>query len=175
MRAAVDRFAGPLTRYAMTITGNLESAQDVVQDTFVKLCAEDRSKVDSRLAPWLFTVCRNRAWDVQRKLKRMDPLSETEMRAQASEAPSPALVAERRETAGHVLQLMARLPQKQQEVVRLKFQNDLSYQEISEVTHLSVSHVGVLIHTALKMLRQQMQKEQGAAAEPFKTPRYDNR
>ena len=37
--------------------------------------------------------------------------------------------------------------------LQLKFQNDLSYQEISEITKLSVSHVGVLIHTALKTLR----------------------
>ena len=36
----------------------------------------------------------------------------------------------------------------------MKFQNDLSYQQISEITKLSVSNVGVLIHTALKTLRQ---------------------
>ncbi len=38
-------------------------------------------------------------------------------------------------------------------MLQLKFQNDLSYQEIAEITKLSVSHVGVLIHTALKTLR----------------------
>ena len=38
-------------------------------------------------------------------------------------------------------------------MLQLKFQNDLSYQETSEITKLSVSHVGVLIHTALKTLR----------------------
>jgi RNA polymerase sigma-70 factor (ECF subfamily) len=39
-------------------------------------------------------------------------------------------------------------------VLQLKFQNDLSYQEISEITQLSVSNVGVTIHNALKTLRQ---------------------
>ncbi len=38
--------------------------------------------------------------------------------------------------------------------MQLKFQNDLSYQEISEITKLSVSNVGVMIHNALKTLRQ---------------------
>jgi RNA polymerase sigma factor (sigma-70 family) len=46
------------------------------------------------------------------------------------------------------------LPPRQQEVIQLKFQNDLSYQEIAEITKTSANNVGVLIHTALKTLRQ---------------------
>ena len=41
VRAAVTRYAGPLTRYAALITGDLERARDVVQDTFVRLCADN--------------------------------------------------------------------------------------------------------------------------------------
>src|SRR2546425_13261338 len=76
VKAAVDRYAGPLTRYAVLITGDLEQAREVVQDTFVRLCAEKPSRVNSHLAQWLFTVCRNRALDVQRKENRMIPLGE---------------------------------------------------------------------------------------------------
>jgi RNA polymerase sigma-70 factor (ECF subfamily) len=159
VRAMVDRFSGPLTRYAQIITSDLEQARDVVQNTFIRLCAEKPERVDSHLAQWLFTVCRNRALDVHRKQSRMKPLSQAEMNSQASPDPSPAAQAERRETDGAVLGLLARLPKNQQEVVRLKFQNGLSYREISEVTHLSVSNVGFLIHTALKTLRQQMKSE----------------
>ncbi len=68
VRAAVDRYAGPLTRYATLITGDLEQARDVVQDTFVRLCAEKPSTVNAHLGQWLFTVCRNRALDVQRRV-----------------------------------------------------------------------------------------------------------
>ena len=84
VRAAVDRYAGSLTRYAVLITGDLEQARDVVQDTFVRLCAEKPGTVNAHLAQWLFTVCRNRALDVQRKESRMEPLSEAEMSSQAS-------------------------------------------------------------------------------------------
>jgi RNA polymerase sigma factor (sigma-70 family) len=159
VRAAVDRFSGPLTRYAQLITGNLEQARDVVQDTFVRLCDEKPERVDPYLARWLFTVCRNRALDVQRKQSRMKPLNEVEMNSQASPDPSPSAQAERRETDGEVLRLLAQLPRNQQEVVRLKFQNGLNYREISEVTQLSVSNVGFLMHTALNTLRQQMKPE----------------
>ena len=45
------------------------------------------------------------------------------------------------------------LPPNQREVIRLKFQNDLSYREIAEVTQLTETNVGFLLHTGLKKLR----------------------
>ena len=73
-------------------------------------------------------------------------------RKPGSELP-PNEQIEQEEAKGFLLRIVATLPPRQQEVIQLKFQNDLSYQEISEITKLSVSHVGVLIHTALKTLR----------------------
>ena len=55
--------------------------------------------------------------------------------------------------------LTAKKFENQREVVRLKFQAGLSYAEISRVTGHSVSNVGFLLHTALKTLRRQMQRE----------------
>jgi DNA-directed RNA polymerase specialized sigma24 family protein len=71
VRSALERFEGPLTRYAASITGDIERARDVVQDTFVRLCDEEPGRLNGCLAQWLFTVCRNRALDVQRKEQRM--------------------------------------------------------------------------------------------------------
>jgi RNA polymerase sigma-70 factor (ECF subfamily) len=55
--------------------------------------------------------------------------------------------------------MLDRLPKNQREVVYLKFQCDLSYKEISEVTKLSVTNVGFLMHTALKNLRKELLSE----------------
>ena len=63
---------------------------------------------------------------------------------------------ERKERFEEVLRFLERLPENQREVIRLKFQGDLSYKEISEVTGLSVSNVGFLIHTGIKRLRSLM-------------------
>lgn len=163
IKSVMERHAAPLTRYAMLITGDLERARDVVQDTFVRLCDEKRSRVEPHLAQWLFKVCRNRALDVQRKESRMTTLTEIEMNSRPSAEPSPAMAAEQRETTSEILRLVATLPKNQQEVVRLKFQNDLSYQEISVITNLTVTNVGFLIHTAIKNLRQQLQSKDGLA------------
>ena len=57
---------------------------------------------------------------------------------------------------GEILRLLETLPSNQQEVIRLRFQNDFSYREISAVTDLSVSNVGFLIHTGLKAIRRKL-------------------
>lgn len=159
VRAAMDQHAGPLARYAAALTGDVDRARDVVQDTFMRLCAEDRSRVEPYLVEWLFTVCRNRARDVLRKENRMTALTEVDLESRPSAAPSPAHEAERRDTHSRVLEVLATLPKNQREVVRLKFQNGLSYEEISRVTQLTVTNVGFLIHTAIKTLRQRLQTE----------------
>ncbi len=167
VQAAVDRYSGPLTRYAVLITGDLDRARDVVQDTFLRLCSQNESRVRDHLAEWLFAVCRNRALDVVRKENRMKPLEE-ELQSRPSPEVSPAQAAERRELNHRVLQMLAALPRNQQEVVRLKFQNGLSYEEISRVTQLTVSNVGFLIHTAIKTLRQQLHTELNLVPNPLR-------
>ena len=156
LRSVVARYEGPLVRYAARITRDHERARDVVQDTFLRLCREDRRALDGHLAQWLFQVCRHRALDVQRKEHRMRATLPEKLDSQADGLPDQADAAERGETHQAVLRLLATLPANQQEVVRLKFQNELSYREISEVTGLSVSNVGYLLHIALKTVRERL-------------------
>ena len=161
IKAALREHEGPLLRYATQITGDLERARDVVQDTFLKLCAEEADELEGHLVPWLFTVCRNRALDLHRKEQRMKPLDDLELATRPDGKISPSAQAEQNESAGRARKFMKHLPPNQQEVVRLKFQNGLSYKEIAGVTKLSVTNVGFLIHTALKTLRQQMTETEG--------------
>jgi RNA polymerase sigma-70 factor (ECF subfamily) len=159
VRSALERHESSLLRYAASITGDVERARDVVQDTFVRLCAQEPAELDGKLAEWLFTVCRNRAFDVQRKEKRMTPLTDIDLETRESGEPSPAAAAEKREDTDRALQFLESLPPNQREVIRLKFQGGLSYQEISRVTELSVTNVGFLIHTGIKALRQKFAAE----------------
>ena len=153
LNVLVRRFELPLLQYAARILGDRDRARDVVQETFVELQRSERQQLDHAPAKWLFTVCRNRALNICRKEKRMTYLDEEILEKQKSRDPAPNEHIEHEEAAGFLLRIVATLPPRQQEVLQLKFQNDLSYQEISEITRLSVSHVGVLIHTALKTLR----------------------
>lgn len=157
VESAVERYEGLLLRYAFRIVGNLDRARDVVQDVFLRLWEVEPEEIEDRLAAWLHMVCRNRALDVQRKEDRMKPLDTSLFDHTASSDHRPDQAVETKEMARNVLKLLSTLPAQQQEVVRLKFQNGLSYQEISQVTRLTVSNVGYLIHTAIKSLRQKFE------------------
>ena len=156
VREALERYEVPLIRYATRITGNLETARDVVQDTFMKLCVADRAKVDGHLAPWLYRVCRNRSLDVLKKENRMLPLEQEVVEARPSSAPQPGDVAQGHETEAQVIEVIDTLPEKQQEVFRLKFQGQMSYKEISDVTGFPINNVRYLIHSSLKVVRKQL-------------------
>ncbi len=157
IEAAVDQYEGQLIRYAARIIGDVERARDVVQDGFMKLCRQDRARIEGHLAEWLFTVCRNGALDVRRKETRMKPSPDLGSTAVADPAADPfadpGRGLEQREAHARILRLMGSLPESQQEVLRLKFQNGLSYREIAEITRRTVNHVGVLIHNGVKALR----------------------
>ena len=161
VRMALAAHEGPLLRYAASLLdGDLDRARDCVQDTFLKLCEHDVAKVAGHLAPWLFTVCRHRALDTQRKDRRMTPLEDALMESQTTSEPAPDETVARRDSASSAMAFLRELPPNQREVVRLKFQNQLSYLEIAQVTALSVTNVGFLLHTALKTLRHRMEQQE---------------
>ena len=154
--AALGRFEGSLIRYATRIVGDSGRARDVVQDTFLELWRADEAAVSTKLAPWLYTVCRNRALDVARKEQRMQPSSQLDALPSRGSPEAPHTAAVRHQSAQQVLDALEGLPERQQEVVALKFREGLSYREIAEVMELSVSNVGYLLHTALAAVREQV-------------------
>jgi|TARA_B110000495_G_scaffold110799_1_gene95858 RNA polymerase sigma-70 factor (ECF subfamily) len=161
VRAAIELHEGALLRYAQHFVRDLESARDIVQDTFLQLCRQTNDEIRPRVAQWLFTVCRNRAIDVCRKERRMKLAPEDQLAdklAQNSEASElqPSAAMERQEAATGLMSQISKLPDRQQEVLRLKFNAGLSYKEIAEVTGLTSSNVGFILHTAIAKLRQSL-------------------
>jgi len=173
IRAAVDRYEGPLTHYAAKLVGDVDRARDVVQDTFLKLWTADRSSVNGHLGQWLYRVCRNRALDVCRKEFRMTTLHEDQLQAHGptAERDADSIPHEDASTSG-VLAMLQSLPERQQEVIRMKFQGGLSYREIANVMDLTVNHVGVLIHSGLKTIREKMSVVQTQNSGPRAIPGF---
>lgn len=160
INTVVQQYERPLVRYAAQITGDLERGRDVAQDTFLRLCKQDREQLDGllngHLVEWLYTVCRNRALDVRRKESRMKTMTAEQTSVQESRDMDQAVASEQQDTTARVLEFVDKLSENQREVVRLKFQHGLSYKEIAAVTELSVSNVGYLIHTAIRKLRTEL-------------------
>ncbi len=157
----VERFQTPLISYALRFVKNTEKAREIVQDTFMKLCEQNPQKIDSYLAPWLYSVCRNQAIDVMRKSGR----EEGSVSLQEQTVPDSHQQEPNDQNNQKILHsFLKTLSDKQQEIVRLKFQHDLSYSEISSITHLSISHVGVILHEAIQKLRGIYTKKGGVSA-----------
>ncbi len=156
IHAALERYERELVRYAARLLGDLERAQDVVQEAFLRLCKEPRAAVEGRTAEWLFRVTRNLAIDTRRKEGRMNPLSDEDHTRPDERSAAPDEALEQRDTVAFVLERLARLPAKQREALRLKFQAELSYKEIAEVMGETVGNVGWLIHVGLKGLRAKL-------------------
>ena len=162
IESAVRRHEGPLTLYAVRLLGDVDRARDVVQDTFLRLWQADRAAIEDHLTRWLYTVCRNRALDVRRKERRMSTLGDHQValpdaRTAACETPADG--------RAKVLAVLDELPERQQEVVRLKFQGGLSYKEIAEVMGTNANNVGVMLHTAIKGVRRRL-AEAAASSDP---------
>ncbi len=164
-----------LLLYARNLTGDLESARDIVQESFLKLAkalrdrkgrpgedalstGEDRLK---RWKAWLFTVTRNGAFDQLRKRKPVVP-EEVLMNIPSADL-NPRRCLEKNDLVVRVFQSMERLSLSQREAIRLRFQNDLSYKEIAQVMNVSVTNVGFLLHAGLKRLRVLLKDDLQAA------------
>lgn len=86
----------------------------------------------------------------------MTDAGDASMETMQSAASRPDEVAEAHDSTSQALRLLSRLPETQQEAIRLKFQHAMSYRQISAITGHSESNVGFLIHAGIKSLRGMM-------------------
>lgn len=152
----------PLVTYVQRrVGGDLGTAQDVVQESFVKLCQQKWPDIEDHAAAWLYRTCRNRAIDISRREGRMSAIQSgqdvTTLHDRAGNRP------EDRASQGEQIDRMKAhiddLPERQQEILRLRLHDGLSYQQIAEVTGLTRTNVGYLLHQAIAALRVGMQAE----------------
>ena len=151
--SVVDEYQGRLTRFAARMLGDEESARDVVQHAFLRLCDRSPSELRDRVAAWLFTVCRNRAVDVLRARERTVSLAEGDGRVCTRPEHDPAATVERQELYARLNALVVELPPAQREAMDL-WTEGFTYRQIAGITGRSEGSVRVLVHRALRALRR---------------------
>jgi RNA polymerase sigma factor (sigma-70 family) len=157
--AALEQFELRLVRYARRLVGDEDRARDVVQFVFLRLCDQRSAEIGSRLAQWLYTVCRNRALDVLRQQKRegVGWAVPTDVRTGGHSPPysaerDPADSLEQSELHDVLRVLVEQLPPNQREAIDL-WADGFSYQEISQITGKQEGHIRVLVHRGLQAIR----------------------
>ena len=151
----------PLLSYALRLVGERALAEDTVQEAFMKLHAQFAEVREPRR--WLYRTVHNLALNHRRQERKIVPLEPVAAQGEPASAPDTAdpepLPDEqiiRWEGIGLVRLSLSALDERSREVVRLKFDEDLSYKQISERTGLTTGHVGYLLHHALKVIAAEL-------------------
>ena len=149
-----------LLGYAARLLGDRALAEDTVQEAFMKLHTQwDQVREPRR---WLCRTVHNLALNHLRQSRKIVPLDpaadpgDRTLREEADPQPLPPEQLARGEAIGLVRLSLELLDDRSRELVRLKFNDELSYKEISQRTGLGVGHVGYLLHHALKTMAAEL-------------------
>lgn len=163
IEAVFAALESPLLVYARRLVESETMAEDVVQDAFLRLHAHYREVRDPRR--WLYRTTHNLALNQLRKEGRLQSLGSfppgegsVGTMDPADPQPLPDEQIAREEGIGQVRLGLEVLDQRSRELLRLKFEEDLSYKAISARMGLTVGHVGYLLHHAIKALAGELSK-----------------
>lgn len=149
-------YKNKLYRFAMSMLGNSFDAEDVIQELLVRIWKRKDQfvEIDNKEA-WCMTVTRNLSIDKIRSRKN-DTSNIDDYYHISDQAASPSQRLEQKDTLNSVMKLMDQLPDKQKMVMHLRDVEGYTYQEISEMTELTVDQVKVNLFRARQTLRSKL-------------------
>jgi len=160
-----DQYFPKVFAYVYGKVQNKESSLDIVSDVFEKAFVKKQSlRSVEAFGSWLFTIARNEVASHWRKEKpAAKALQDAAWQNELNQRPSsPEDTLLHRERLSHLSSLLQQLPPREQEIISLKFDAELTNREIAEVLHTSEVNVRVTIFRALRKLRERMQRQQEA-------------
>jgi RNA polymerase sigma-70 factor (ECF subfamily) len=156
----VRKYERPLFTFLLRLVGNRQSAEDLFQDTFLRMLrALPQYKEDGRFSGWLFGIANNLAVDLLRRQRaqRVYFRDDEEALAAAIDYHSAAdAEVERAELMCLVEGALQQLPEKQRQVFLLRQHGDLSFKKIAELLGEPLNTVLGHMHYAVMKLRQQL-------------------
>ncbi len=163
----IGRYHHRLPRYLWTLTGSREAAEDLFQETWVRVLEKGHLYNPRwRFEAWLFSIARNLAIDLLRRrqpeslealLHPSDESSPRELPDRKTATPFETLAAG--EEAERVKGVLKRLPPDAREVLVLRFQEDLDLNEIADIVRAPLSTVKSRLYRGLETLRNLMEEE----------------
>jgi len=157
LTALVKRHHQVAYRVAIAITKNEDSAQDVVQDAFLKAFRSlDRFRGDAAFRTWLLSITANEARGVLRKVSRRKETGLDDAGPILAGARDPAEQAVLADESRRARAMLERLPEKQRLSVALRIDEGLSFREIGEILESSEGAARVNYFHGIRRLRELM-------------------
>ncbi|MFT8312237.1 MAG: RNA polymerase sigma factor SigW [Sporolactobacillus sp.] len=169
----VERYKNSVFAICLRMVGNAQEAEDLSQEAFIRAYNHiDQYDHERKFSTWLFRIATNLSIDFLRRRKNVvsldavvpgtEGLSLNAMLPDEGEQPEDRIV--RKETEEMVQGEIKKLPEKYRSAVVLKYIEDLSLKEISEIMEIPVGTVKTRIHRGREMLRKNMMAEGGGRA-----------
>lgn len=158
----VRRYQRPISAYVYRMVGNYESALDLTQEIFIKVYSSlRRYREEFKFSTWIYKIAHNSAVDhLRRNATREQSLvlgpegDQFDLPLESSRL-SPEQESERKERCGEIESVVRALPANYRELIILRHSQDLSYEEIVEVTGLPLGTVKNRLFRAREMMRTQ--------------------
>ena len=167
MAVELEKYSKPLIRFALSLTGDLDLARDLAQETILR-ALRSKKQLDqiAQLKAWLFSILIN-AWrdDCRRRARR--PRHDAILENQLGKSLDPQMGLEKREELEQVLNYFCQLPETQRQVIHLRAVEGFSIAEIAEMLGTNSNNVKTNLSLARKKLRQKFDPS------PFRTGSND--
>ena len=176
LHGLVQQYHFRLVRYLIYLLGHRDPVDDLVQETWLRVLERGSSyNGRSRFEPWLFAIARNLAIDHLRKRRIVSLDSDADasdhleqhrdLAPPVSSAPSPFELAARTEDARRLSHTLEVLEPIYREALVLRFQEDMSLEEIAAIMGVPLTTVSSRIYRGLAALRTQMTQSTGMKGE----------
>ena len=159
----IETYQHRLMRYLMFLTGKREVAEDLFQETWIRVLRRgSQYNGQARFDTWIFTIARNLVIDLSRK-RTMASLDEMREGGDderpfeiVEDGPSPLEQFQGRENAAEVAAVILTLDPSYREVLTLRFHEEMSLEEIASVTRAPLSTVKSRLYRGLAALKPEL-------------------
>jgi len=157
----VRRYQRPISAYVYRMVGNYESALDLTQEIFIKVYSSlRRYRAEFKFSTWIYKIAHNSAVDHLRRNATREQSLVIGTEGDQFDLPlesgrlSPEQESERKERRVEIESVVRALPSNYRELIILRHSQDLSYEEIVDVTGLPLGTVKNRLFRAREMMRQ---------------------
>ncbi|MEY4580321.1 MAG: hypothetical protein RL701_5024 [Pseudomonadota bacterium] len=158
-RELVDLYLNSITRFALRIVNDAGEAEEVAQETFLRLWTE-AANFEPRAQPktWLYRIARNQCIDRLRKRRTRGQSTELDDTNASQSEDRPSALFARKQTAEQVERALATLPERQRAAITLVHYEGLSGVEACEVLDISLEALESLLTRGRRGLREQLRE-----------------
>ena len=143
----------------LKIVKDRHTAEDILQEIFLRLHKQDFSKIEDHIEMWLFTVCRNLSIKHYHKRERLVLIGDDFIEEEDEQAIIPDESLMNKERVQKLIKLYKKLPKKQLQAIKLRYYKDLDYNQIAKKMKTTSGNVGYMLSTGIGSLRAFFLKE----------------